>query len=454
MAFDNQIVDWKEGPRSEVQKWANELEISLIAEHGGPLRDPSVRCKQTLNLTKGGKGHRGFEAIDASRTVAWLHFQDELGQYAECYETSLVPQPYINDVSGYQLGRNLSMVRQGQYWKGHPDETSRIKWLESLPDWAWNARDTDEYRQKASVRAKKQFESQEARDELSDRAKKQFASQEARDELSDRAKKQFASQESRNALSERAKTQWANADEDTRAEWCRKNSEAHNRPCVKAAASERAKAQWSNADEATRAEWSRKQSESKSTTEYKVAASERAKKQFKSQEARDALSERAKKQFESKQARDVQSDRAEAQWANATEETRTEWARKQSEAHNRSEVRAAASERAKKQFESQEARDALSERAKAQAVREAAEGKKSLSERSREWRLQQQDVKMASLTSDKEREQYQCKIDSEARKSARKKRQLDALRQVPGWEDAKQRDIPEARTAGVLPSID
>ena len=46
-AFDDQIVECKRGPRAEVQVWANEREIALIAEHGGPLRDPSVRCKQT-----------------------------------------------------------------------------------------------------------------------------------------------------------------------------------------------------------------------------------------------------------------------------------------------------------------------------------------------------------------------------------------------------------------------
>ena len=325
-----------------------------------------------------------FESMSALRTVSWTTFHDEMKAFVECYGTSLVKQTYANPVSGYKLGKRLAGVRHGELWKGHPEEVSRKEWLESLPDWAWNVKETEDWK---AI--------------MSERTKRQFASQQARDALSDRAKKQFESQEARDAVSERKKAMWANADEETRAEWSRKNSEAQNRPEVKA-----------------------------------------------------AKSEKAKQQFETQEARYVMSERKKAMWANADEETRAEWSQKKSEAQNRPEVKAAKSEKAKKQFESQEARDALSERAKAQAVREAAEGKKSLQERSREWNLEQQAVKMASLTSDKERERYQRKIDSEARKSARKKRQLDALRQVPGWEDAKQRDIPKARLAGVLPSID
>jgi hypothetical protein len=208
-AFHNEIVDWKKGPRSEMHAWLNEREFALISEHGGKLRDPSVRCKQTLNLTKGGRGHCSFEAIDASRTVAWLHFQDEMQEYVECHDTSLVSNSYVNPVSGYKLGARLSGVRQGELWKGHPEEIARKEWLESLPHWAWNAMKTEEHRDKRS---------------------------------------------------ECAKAQWANADEEKRAEWIRRLSEAH------------------------------------STPEYTAAASERAKKQSESQEARKELSERGKAQ--------------------------------------------------------------------------------------------------------------------------------------------------------------
>ena len=143
-AFDDQVVEWKRGPRSEVQAWANEREIALIAELGGPLRDPLARCKQTLNLTKGGKWGCNFEAIDALRTIAWLKFKSEMQEYAECYETSLVSRDYVNRVSGYKLGQRLSGVRQGELWRGHPDEANRVEWLESLPGWAWKPRESDE----------------------------------------------------------------------------------------------------------------------------------------------------------------------------------------------------------------------------------------------------------------------------------------------------------------------
>jgi hypothetical protein len=121
-----------------------------------------------------------------------LKFQDELEAYIECHGTSLVPTGYVNPVSGYTLGWHIATVRRGVLWRGHTDEAIRMKWLESLPGWAWNAMETDEWRED---------------------------------------------------LSERSKAQWANADETTRGDWCRKFSEAHNRPEVKTAASERARAQ-------------------------------------------------------------------------------------------------------------------------------------------------------------------------------------------------------------------
>jgi hypothetical protein len=381
-AFDDQIVEWKQGQRSEVQRWANELEAALITEHGGPLRDPSVRCKQTLNLTGGGKRGCSFDAMDASRTVAWLQFQDEYQDYIECHGTALVPASHVNPVSGYKLGQRLTGVRQGELWKGHPDEADRVKWLESLPGWAWNVKKTDEWREGVSERTKDRWAN--ADDETRAGWSKK---------ISDASKKMWNDEEKRFELCEKilkgAKAARDNADEETRAEWSRKISDA-----VTAA--------WANADEEKRTMWRRHISEAKSTPEFKAIASERGK----------------------------------AMWANADEDTLAKWSRQISEAKSTPESKAA-----------------CSERAKAQMKREAAEGKKSLNERSRESRLKQQAAKMASLTSDKKREQYQRQIDSNIRKGVRKKRELDALRQVPGWEDAKQRDIPKARLAGVLPSI-
>jgi hypothetical protein len=331
-AFDNQVVEWKRGPRSDVQKWADEREIALIAEHGGQLRDPSARCKQTLNLTKGGKGNVNFEARDASRTVAWLTFQDEMEEYVECYDTSLVPYAYVNPVSGYKLGGRLAGVRQGELWRCHPDEAKRVEWLGSLPNWAWKAMKTDEWRQSNSEATKKQFESQEARDTQSERAKKQ----------------------------------WANADDETRAEWIEKITEANNRPEVKEKHSDSAKAQAKREREAD--------------PEYR--------------------SRRANIQMTQPEALERQSRNASQWWQTSTPE---------------------------------------------QIDRMEANRKKTVAS-SRERRME-------GMT-ESQRKSEVAKQESNQRKGARKKRQLLALRQVPGWEKAHNRDIPKARTAGVLPSID
>lgn len=192
-AFDNQIVESKRGPRSEVQEWANAREIELIAENGGRFRTPSVRCKQTLNLTSGGKGNVNFEAMDVFRTMKWVKFKTELEQYVECYETSLVPFSYVNPVSGYKLGNYVHGVRrQGTLWNGHPDEAARVAWLQALPRWAWKARETDEFKEAASKRSKEWRE---------------------------------------------------NATPEKLAEWSRKISDSLSTPAAKAAASTRAKAQ-------------------------------------------------------------------------------------------------------------------------------------------------------------------------------------------------------------------
>ena len=174
-AFDNELVESMRGPQSVVQKWADEREVALIAAHGGPLRDPTVRCKQTLNLTDGGKGQTHFESMEAYRTVCWKQFQDEMEEFIERYGTSLVPHKYFNPVTGYKLGKRLTSVRQGQFWKGHSDEDERRQWLESLPNWAWDATDTEEFKAARSERGKARFASPEARAKQSERAKKQAA---------------------------------------------------------------------------------------------------------------------------------------------------------------------------------------------------------------------------------------------------------------------------------------
>lgn len=144
--FRNEVVEWRKGPRSEVQAWADEREKALIAEYGGPFRNPEKWCEQTLNLTHGGKNDSKFASMDAFRTVKWMKFKIEMQTYVDLNESALVPKIYVNPVSGYKLGDSLCHVRNGILWKGHPDWANRIEWLEALPKWAWNQKKTTEWR--------------------------------------------------------------------------------------------------------------------------------------------------------------------------------------------------------------------------------------------------------------------------------------------------------------------
>ena len=165
----------------------------------------------------------------------------------------------------------------------------------------------------------------------------------------------------------------------------------------------------------------------------RTAASERGKKQFESAEARAALSERSKKQFESAEARAAVSERSKKQFESA-------------------EARAALSERSKKQFESVEARAAASERGKAQAANETAEAKaERLAKKEATHRIKTE-ARLAQL-SPRSRQRAEAKIESEKRKTEKKRKDLALLRSMGGeWKNATSKDLSRARQLGVLPN--
>jgi hypothetical protein len=137
-AFQDEVFEWKHGPRSEVQEWANQREIELIAVHGGTLRDPSIYCKQTLNLTIGGKAITAFESHEAWIKLKWFKFQREMQLFVDERNTALVPREF-KSASGYNLGFSLNCVRHnGTFWKGRPGEKERVAWLEALEGWSWS----------------------------------------------------------------------------------------------------------------------------------------------------------------------------------------------------------------------------------------------------------------------------------------------------------------------------
>ena len=301
-AFDNQIVEWKRGPRSEVQKWADEREIALIAEHGGPLRDPSVQCKQTLNLRNGGKGNVNFEALDAARTIGWLKFKREMEAYVECYNTSLVKASYVNMSSGYKLGKQLTCVRGGVLWKDHPDEAGRIQWLESLPKWSWDPK------KHSYITIKWSKFKQELQEYVNFHNTSLVPSKYVNPLSGYRLGETLAHVRNAGTLwkghpdepkrvewleslpnwtwKPRKSKAWRVSQSKHRTEWWYSQDERDKQ-------SKRLKALWDNADEEKRAEWCRKLSEARSTPEAKAAQSERSKEFWNSQEARDDMSKRS-----------------------------------------------------------------------------------------------------------------------------------------------------------------
>jgi len=195
-AFEDSIVEFRIGKRSIVQAWADELEKKLISDNGGTLRDMDKQLKQTLNITKGGKGAKWWEGHIALRNKAFQKFKEEMEVYVECYDTSLVPFKYVDPVTEYKLGQQLGNFRRGRMRFGMSNKSEIDAWAEKLhEDWAWNGKKTDQYHRK---------------------------------------------------LSEAGKNKWANADSAKKAKWIANNKAAHNTQESIDASSRRAKKQLEN----------------------------------------------------------------------------------------------------------------------------------------------------------------------------------------------------------------
>jgi len=83
--------------------------------------------------------------------IAFSAFKVAMEAYVAEHDSALVPFKFV-DADGYALGSRLLGFRQGQMWKGATDEAKRVAWAEALPKWAWDARDTDEFRQERAQR--------------------------------------------------------------------------------------------------------------------------------------------------------------------------------------------------------------------------------------------------------------------------------------------------------------
>jgi len=219
------IVSSKPGRQSEVQAWANAEEIRLIAEHGGVLRDMDARLQQTLNLTKGGKGGDPaavWAGIEAWRRRVLTKFKAAMEAYVEEHESALAPSKYVDADDGYKLGSQLNSFRQGRMRKGMPDKADIDAWAEALPKWAWNGKQTDEFREEKV---------------------------------------------------QHGKDQWKNATEEQRAAWSKANKDAQNRPEVRAASVQARNDWWDNATEEQKADRSTKHKKTLATAEFKAKRS-------------------------------------------------------------------------------------------------------------------------------------------------------------------------------------
>ena len=202
-AFEWSIVESREGLRSEMQAYADAGEVRLIAEAGGPLQSMTQRLRQTFNQTEGGKGANWWASIDAFRANCFDRFKREMEAYVEEEKTSLVPRAYVNPLTKSPLGRRLSCFRQGHLWKGSPRQTEIVEWAEALPKWAWDARETEEYREGCSKRGHEKWANKSEEDKSKWKANKK-AAQNTPAYL--------------DGLSKRKRDEWANQSEEKRAE--------------------------------------------------------------------------------------------------------------------------------------------------------------------------------------------------------------------------------------------
>ena len=149
------IVSSASGPRTAMQELANAEEIRLIDAHGGVLRDMDAKLEQTLNLTRGGQGDARavWAGIDAMRRRALTRFKAAMEKYVEEHKSALVPTMYVGD-DGYRLGVQLSSFREGHMHEGLPEEAQIKAWADALPEWYWDARKSDAYREELAQRGR------------------------------------------------------------------------------------------------------------------------------------------------------------------------------------------------------------------------------------------------------------------------------------------------------------
>ena len=147
-AFSWSVVASKvQASAKDLHDWVNDRECSEIKNRGGPLRDmdTSVPLEQTLNIAAGGQGDKVWISLEARSNRAWNTFANELQLFVDAFQTAYVHNQYRSP-SGYALGFGVRSVRHGIMIVGKTQEQERRAWLESLPGWSWNARQSAEFK--------------------------------------------------------------------------------------------------------------------------------------------------------------------------------------------------------------------------------------------------------------------------------------------------------------------
>lgn len=130
-AFTISLLEVAYLPHKDAILWADEREIANIADHGGVMRDrePLKPIRQTLNLTKGGRGGcSSWEAVERKSLLKWQATQKHLQRFAEEHGHLRVPIDF-KTACGHRLGVQVVNIRSQQLGiRGHPE---RKKWLDA-----------------------------------------------------------------------------------------------------------------------------------------------------------------------------------------------------------------------------------------------------------------------------------------------------------------------------------
>ena len=374
------------------------------------------------------------------------------------------------------------------------------------------AQNRPEVRAVKSVKTQQQFSTSESRDKHSKLMNEYYANDETDEHRDNRIQNQIQAQnrpEVRAVKSETTKQWFRNLTAEERAEWERKRKQGQNRPEVLAAASVKTQQQF--ASQAARDAHSKITIQQFSTSESRDKHSKLMKQYYANDETDEQRDNRIRNQIRAQNRAEVRAVKSETtkQWfRNLTAEKRAEWVRKTKEGHNRPEVLAAASAKKRQYFSSQVVRDGIAEtlrnaalakqqqelamlpkaerdkkRARIESnakyhvqrkkrldefrripgnehanlkdlpkVIDTRERRETISQNTQRIARARQEAELAALP-EAERAKKRAKIETYRNEHARRKRRLDALRLVPGYEKATVADLAKATAAGIAPQV-